>query len=401
MVYGQTATWTATVTGYETPTGTVSFYFGAVNPADLVGTANLFVAGGVDEAILNVSGLPASSGYSVTAVYNGDTSNEGSTSNTVTQVVTPAPLVITANDQTMTTGAPRLCFRSASPGSSMVIRGRRSSRGRTWCRAVTTVSATSDAGSYAIDVSVFDPNYVITYVPGTLTINPAPLVITPDDETMTYGGTLPALLVSYSGLVNGDTPDTFSIGSNAAPTATTVAATSDAGSYAINAVMGFSTPTTTLPTCPAHSPSTRPRSSSRPTMRPRFTAPPSQPSPPATRVSLTVTLRLRSRPCRSSPRPPRPATRRTYAITAGGAADANYTISYVAGDLTITPAPLDHHGQQCDQGLRCGPAHLRCQLHGLRQRGHLRLAHHPAQVLHRRHGQQPRRPLRHHRRRSR
>ena len=109
VVYGQTATWTATVTGYETPTGTVSFYFGAVNPADLVGTANLFVAGGVDEAILNVSGLPASTGYSVTAVYNGDTSNEGSTSNTVTQVVTPAPLVITANDQTMTYGVRLAC----------------------------------------------------------------------------------------------------------------------------------------------------------------------------------------------------------------------------------------------------------------------------------------------------
>jgi len=45
---------------------------------------------------------------------------------------------------------------------------------------------------------------------GTLTIAPAPLVITADDQQMTYGATLPALTVSYSGLVNGDTaPDTL------------------------------------------------------------------------------------------------------------------------------------------------------------------------------------------------
>ena len=39
-----------------------------------------------------------------------------------------------------------------------------------------------------------------------------------------------------------------------------------------------------------------------------------------------------------------------------GAADPNYTISYVAGTLTVTPAAADDHGQQSDQGLRRGPA---------------------------------------------
>ncbi len=91
IVYGRSTTWTATVTGYETLGETVSFYFGAVNPADQIGTAAIFSVGNINEAVLNVSGLPTNSGYSLTAVYGGDTNNEEATSNTVTQVVTPAP----------------------------------------------------------------------------------------------------------------------------------------------------------------------------------------------------------------------------------------------------------------------------------------------------------------------
>ena len=37
-------------------------------------------------------------------------------------------------------------------------------------------------------------NYTIgTFNPGTLTVNPAPLTVTAADESMTYGGTVPAL----------------------------------------------------------------------------------------------------------------------------------------------------------------------------------------------------------------
>ena len=45
-----------------------------------------------------------------------------------------------------------------------------------------------------------NPNYTISDVPGILMVNPAaPLTVTPNDQTMTYGGTLPNLTVSYSG----------------------------------------------------------------------------------------------------------------------------------------------------------------------------------------------------------
>jgi hypothetical protein len=60
------------------------------------------------------------------------------------------------------------------------------------------------------------------------------LIITALDETMTYGGTMPALTLSYAGLVNNDSPATLATPPNLAPSASTVPATSNAGSYPIN-----------------------------------------------------------------------------------------------------------------------------------------------------------------------
>ncbi len=41
-----------------------------------------------------------------------------------------------------------------------------------------------------------------------------------------------------------------------------------------------------------------------------------------------------------------------YAITAAGAADGNYTITYASGTLTVTPAPLTITAGERQQGLR-------------------------------------------------
>jgi len=121
----------------------------------------------------------------------------------------------------------------------------------------TTATAASHAGSYAITVSgAADPDYSISYVSGTLTINPAPLTITADNKSKVYGAALPALTASYSGLVNGDTLASL----------------------------------TTLPT-----------------------------------LSTTATAA---------------SGVGSYTIKASGASDPDYTISYVNGTLTVTPAPL-------------------------------------------------------------
>ena len=64
------------------------------------------------------------------------------------------------------------------------------------------------ASSFSITASgASDPDYTIKFVNGTLTVTPASLVITAVDKTKVYGAALPTLTASYSGLVNGDTPD--------------------------------------------------------------------------------------------------------------------------------------------------------------------------------------------------
>src|SRR5581483_2153730 len=95
-------------------------------------------------------------------------------------------------------------------------------------------AATVAGSPYAITASQASgtglDNYTISYAAGQLTVSPAPLIITADNETLVQGGSLPALTVHYSGFVNGDSPASLTT----APTAMTVPATSPPGGYAIN-----------------------------------------------------------------------------------------------------------------------------------------------------------------------
>ncbi len=50
-----------------------------------------------------------------------------------------------------------------------------------------------------------DPNYIISYVPGMLTIGQAPLTVTAGSPSITYGGMLPAFSAAFGGLVGSDT----------------------------------------------------------------------------------------------------------------------------------------------------------------------------------------------------
>jgi hypothetical protein len=71
----------------------------------------------------------------------------------------------------------------------------------------TQASSTSSAGVYAITVSVAllsAKNYTFTAVNGSVTVNRASLMVTPDALTMTYGDVRPSLTYGISGFVNGD-----------------------------------------------------------------------------------------------------------------------------------------------------------------------------------------------------
>ena len=63
-------------------------------------------------------------------------------------------------------------------------------------------------------------DYSFSYVSGTLTVTPAALTITADNENMVVSTTLPTLTASYSGLVNGDTAASLATQPTLATTAT-------------------------------------------------------------------------------------------------------------------------------------------------------------------------------------
>jgi hypothetical protein len=101
----------------------------------------------------------------------------------------------------------------------------------------TTATTTSSVGTYSIIASgATDPTgTIIVYVPGTLTVNPASLNITVNNQSMVYGSSsLPALTVTYTGFVNGNTVASLTT----QPTVTTTATASSpvvTGGYPITA----------------------------------------------------------------------------------------------------------------------------------------------------------------------
>ena len=71
---------------------------------------------------------------------------------------------------------------------------------------VTTATSNSPVGTYPSSCSgASDPNYTISYVNGSVVVGTSTLVISASSGTMTYGGTAPTVVASYSGFVNGDT----------------------------------------------------------------------------------------------------------------------------------------------------------------------------------------------------
>ena len=94
----------------------------------------------------------------------------------------------------------------------------------------TFTTSTLAAGVHSSISAVYTPTGSFVGSSGSLsqTVNPAPLTVTAANESMPYGGTVPALTYTYTGLVNGNTSATFSGG-----LATTATSSSSVGSYPI------------------------------------------------------------------------------------------------------------------------------------------------------------------------
>jgi hypothetical protein len=151
------------------------------------------------------------------------------TSQNCTLTIDKVALTITANSTSKTYGQ-TLTFAGTEFTSSGLVNGDTVS-GVTLASAGAAANAGVADSPYAIVASTAVgrglDNYTISYFAGSLTVNPAALTVTADNQSMTYGGSVPALTYHYIGLVNGDTSASFTGG------LTTMAGGHGVGSYPI------------------------------------------------------------------------------------------------------------------------------------------------------------------------
>ena len=193
--------------------------------------------------------------------------------------------------------------------------------------------------------ALFTPTDMTDYLSVTaqavLNVTPAPLTITPVNQSKVYGAALPALADSYSGFVNGDTAASLTTQPTLSTTAT--AASHVAGSpYAITAssavdpdykisYVGGSLTITPAPLTITAVNQTKVYGAALPTLTASYSGfvngdtPASLTTPPTLTTTAAASSHVSGNP---------------YAITISGAVDIDYSISYVAGSLAITAAPL-------------------------------------------------------------
>ena len=252
-----------------------------------------------------------------------------------TDVVDPAPITITgSSDMAVYGSAPP----SVTPIVSGLQNGENSSVLGSALTCTTDAVSSSPVGSYATQCTgAADPNYAISYATGTTTITPAPLSITASSGTMTYGGAVPAITPSISGLQNGDNPSVLGAGLTCG---TTAASSSSVGSYAStcsgavddNYDISYVDGSVTMAPAPLSitaSSETMTYGGSVPTITPIVAGLQNGDDPSVLGTGITCDTAADS----SSPVG-------DYASACSGAMDANYTITYSFGDVTVSPAIL-------------------------------------------------------------
>ena len=176
-----------------------------------------------------------------------------------------------------------------------------------------------------------------------MAVTPAALSITAANKTKLYGAALPTFTATYVGFVNGDTSaslttqPTFTTSATASshvsgsPYAITASGAGDSD-YSISYVAGGLTVTPVALVISAND-QTKVYGAALPTLTASYSGLVNGDTP----ASLTTLPTLTTTATASSHVSGNP-----YSITASGAVDSDYTISYVAGSLTITGAADDH-----------------------------------------------------------
>ena len=161
----------------------------------------------------------------------------------LTANISGKPATITANAQSTTYGTAIDNLGTTGFMSSGFIGGDSVSAVTLTYIGSSSVAATVNAGTYnggvassnAVGVAGTNlSNYLITYVSGNLIINPAPITVTAEVQTMTYAASsLPNLSYVVSGLKNSDSPFTGALTTTAAAYNGGIGSASNVGSYPI------------------------------------------------------------------------------------------------------------------------------------------------------------------------
>jgi hypothetical protein len=151
-----------------------------------------------------------------------------------TLTITQAPLTVTVLDASRQYGQPNPAFTSTTQVTlNGVTKGGALNGDTLTITYSTTATIASPVGTYPINATVSGSsagNYLITVIPGTLTVAQAFLTVTVGNATRPYGAPNPAFTSTVSGALNGDTfTNTYS---------TTATITSPVGAYPINDAVG-------------------------------------------------------------------------------------------------------------------------------------------------------------------
>ncbi len=198
----------------------------------------------------------------------------------------------------------------------------------------TTATASSDAGSYPVTCSgASDPNYLISYAPGTLAVNSVAMTVQAPSVSKAYGASVPALNPAYLGLAGGDTAP-----ATAATCSTTATAASTVGSYPVtcsgavdgNYTISYAagTLTVTKAELTVQGPAvTKTYGAAIPALPPIYAGLVNGDTAPSTAATCSTAATAAS-------------SVGSYPVTCSGAADPNYTINYSPGSLVVEGAEL-------------------------------------------------------------
>ena len=244
--------------------------------------------------------------------------------------VTPAALTIGAVNKSKVYGAAMPALTASYSG---FVNGDTVASLTTQPTLSTTATAASSVGSYVITASgAASANYAITYSSGSLTVTPAALTIGAVNKSKVYGAAMPTLTASYSGFVNGDTVASLTTQPTLSTTAT---AASSVGSYVITAsgaasanyaITYSSGSLTVTPAALTITADNKTKITGDPL--PSLTATYSGLVNGDTAANLSVQSTLSTTATATSPAG-------SYAITVAGAVSPNYTITQVAGTITV------------------------------------------------------------------